>query len=57
MPENLKVLRVIDECHLMAKIQATKKGLKLQEYMERLIRAAEQELVDWDKLKDKDKDK
>jgi len=43
----------MEECHMMAKIQATKKGLKLQEYMERLIRAAEQELVDWEKLKEK----
>lgn len=49
MPE-LKVLRVVEECHIMAKIQATKKGMKLQEYMEILIRAAEQELVDWEKL-------
>lgn len=52
MPENLKVLRVVDECHMMAKIQATKQGLKLQAYMERLIRAAEQGLVDWEKLKE-----
>ncbi len=37
---------------MMAKIQAAKKGLKLQAYMERLIRAAEQELVDWEKFKE-----
>ena len=52
MPENLKVLRVKDASHMMAKIQAAKKGLKLQVYMERLIRAAEQGLVDWEKLKE-----
>ena len=46
----LKVLRVIEECHIMAKVQATKKGMKLQAYMELLIRAAEEELVDWEQL-------
>ena len=48
----LKVLRVVEECHILAKIQATKKGMKLQQYMEILIRAAEQELVDWEQLKE-----
>ena len=48
---NLKVLRVQDGSHLIAKVNATKKTLKLQEYVENLIAADEQGLIDWSKFK------
>jgi len=48
---NLKVLRVNTLAHQTAKINAVKQGVKLQSYMEKLIAADEQGLVDWAKLK------
>ena len=47
---SLKVLRVNSLAHMTAKINAVKQGVKLQTYMEKLIAADEQGLVDWDKL-------
>lgn len=52
MSENLKVLRVRESKHQIAKINAVKKGIKMQEYIEQLIAADERELVDWEKLKE-----
>ena len=51
MGDDLKVLRVMTICHQMAKVNSAKKGIKLQIYMERLIEADEQELIDWKKFK------
>lgn len=48
---NLKVLRVQDTSHLTAKVNAAKKKLKLQEYVEKLIAADEQGIIDWSKFK------
>jgi len=47
---SLKVLRVNTLAHQTAKINAVKQGVKLQTYMEKLIAADEQGLVDWSKL-------
>ena len=53
MPENnkeksqLKVLRVNALPHQSAKINAAKKGMKLQEYVEFLIAKDEEGKVDW----------
>ena len=49
-PKSLKVLRVNDLSHQTAKINAVKRGEKLQTYLEKLIAADEQGLVDWNKL-------
>jgi len=49
-PKTLKVLRVNDLSHQTAKINAVKRGVKLQTYMEQLIDADEKGLVDWSKL-------
>ena len=49
-PQSLKVLRVNDLAHQTAKVNAVKRGEKLQTYMEKLIAADEQGLVDWSKL-------
>lgn len=57
MAENLKVLRVMVECHQIAKINAAKKAVKLQIYMEQLIEADEQGLIDWEKFKERKKEK
>ncbi len=51
MGDDLKVLRVMTVCHQLAKVNAAKKGIKLQIYMERLIEADEQGLIDWEKFK------
>ena len=61
MGDDLKVLRVMTSCHQMAKVNSAKKGIKLQIYVERLIEADEQGLIDWKKFKplaadNKDKD-
>lgn len=48
--ESLKVLRVNSLAHQTAKISAVKQGVKLQTYMEKLIAADDQGLVDWGKL-------
>lgn len=50
MEENLKVLRVRETKHILAKICAVKKGIKLQLYIEKLIEADEKGLIDWEKL-------
>ena len=47
--ENLKVLRVQVSSHLIAKVNAAKKGIKLQEYIEALINADEAGKVNWEK--------
>ncbi len=46
--ETLKVLRVSALPHQSAKINAAKKGLKLQVYIESLIAKDEEGKVDWD---------
>lgn len=54
MPENnnekevLKVLRVSALPHQLAKINAAKKGLKLQAYVESLIAKDKEGKVNWD---------
>lgn len=48
----LKVLRVEASKHQLAKINATKKGLKMQLYIEQLIEADEKGLIDWGKSKE-----
>ncbi len=48
MNEQLKVLRVQESLHKIAKANAAKKGIKLQEYIERLILADEEGKVSWD---------
>ena len=50
MKETLKVLRVNSDKHQTAKINAVKKGIKMQEYIERLIQADENGLIDWKRL-------
>ena len=47
--EDLKVLRVKINSHQIAKINAAKKGIKLQDYIEALIIADEAGKVDWEK--------
>ena len=46
----LKVLRVVEEKHQLAKLNAVKRGLKLQIYVERLIEADGKGLIDWEQL-------
>lgn len=46
----LKVLRVCSTKHQLAKINAVKKGVKMQIYIEKLIEADEKGLIDWEKL-------
>ena len=46
----LKVLRVCVPKHQMAKLNAVKKGLKMQIYIEKLIEADEKGLIDWEQL-------
>ncbi len=46
----LKVLRVEVAKHQLAKINAVKKGLKMQIYIEKLIEADEKGLIDWEQL-------
>lgn len=48
--ENLKVLRVGEKAHHSAKVMAVQRGEKLQTYIEKLIAADEQGLVNWKKL-------
>ncbi len=50
----LKVLRVCVPKHQTAKLNAVKKGLKMQIYIEKLIEADEKGLIDWDKLGNQD---
>ncbi|MEM6319100.1 MAG: hypothetical protein AAF960_15610 [Bacteroidota bacterium] len=50
MEVKLKVLRVCLEKHQAAKINAIKKGVKMQLYIEKLIEADEKGLIDWEKL-------
>jgi predicted DNA binding CopG/RHH family protein len=57
MEEKLKVLRVIEKKHLVAKINAVKKGLKMQIYIEKLIEADELNLIDWAAFEQKIKEK
>ena len=45
--ESLKVLRVSTLPHQLAKVNAAKKGLKLQEYIEQLIAKDEKGKVNW----------
>ena len=45
--EVLKVLRVSTLPHQSAKVNAAKKGMKLQEYVEFLIKKDEEGKVDW----------
>lgn len=48
--EALKVLRVGAKAHHTAKVIAVQRGEKLQTYIEKLIAADEQGLVNWKKL-------
>ena len=48
--EILKVLRVGEKAHHAAKVVAVQRGEKLQTYIEKLITADEQGLVNWKKL-------
>lgn len=57
MGDDLKVLRVMTVCHQKAKVNSAKKGIKLQIYMEQLIEADEQGLIDWKKFKSLTNDK
>ncbi len=50
MKKNLKVLRVEEMLHQVAKINAIKKGVKLQTYIEQLIQADEKGLINWEGL-------
>ena len=50
--ENLKVLRVKESFHLKAKVNAAKQGEKIQKYIEKLIQADEQGLINWKKWKE-----
>ena len=52
MEEKLKVLRVTESKHQIAKVNAVKKGIKMQTYIEKLIAADEKGLIDWEKLGD-----
>lgn len=45
--ETLKVLRVSSSFHQLAKINAAKRGLKLQSYIEALLKADEENKLDW----------
>ena len=47
----LKVLRVCSTKHQIAKINSVKKGIKMQLYIEQLIEADEQGLIDWEQLR------
>lgn len=46
--ENLKVLRVSELVHRTAKMNAAKRGEKLQKYIEELIKKDEEGKVDWE---------
>ena len=46
--KTLKVLRVAEATHQLAKINAAKRGIKLQEYIEALIQADEKGKVNWE---------
>ncbi len=48
--EVLKVLRVGEKAHHAAKVVAVQRGEKLQTYIEKLIAADEQGLVNWKKF-------
>jgi len=48
--ETLKVLRVNEKTHHLAKVMAVQRGEKLQTYIENLIAADNQGLVNWKKL-------
>jgi len=48
--ENLKVLRVSEKPHQLAKVMSAQRGEKLQQYIENLIYADEQGLVNWKKM-------
>ena len=50
MEVTLKVLRVCQPKHQIAKINSVKKGLKMQIYIEKLIEADEKGLIDWEQL-------
>ena len=50
METTLKVLRVCSTKHQIAKINAAKREIKMQVYIEKLIEADEKELIDWEKL-------
>ena len=45
--KNLKVLRVSSTYHQLAKINAAKRGLNLQSYIETLLKADEDNKLDW----------
>ena len=45
--KDLKVLRVSTNHHQLAKINAAKRGVKIQEYIESLIQADEDGQVTW----------
>jgi len=45
--KNLKVLRVKADFHQIAKINAAKKGVNIQTYIEQLIQADEDGKVEW----------
>jgi len=45
--KELKVLRVGATHHQIAKVNAAKRGVKIQEYIESLIQADEDGQVDW----------
>lgn len=48
--EVLKVLRVGEKAHQTAKVMSAQRGEKLQTYVEHLIKADEQGLIDWEKI-------
>ncbi|MEM6964190.1 MAG: hypothetical protein AAF573_05445 [Bacteroidota bacterium] len=48
--EILKVLRVGEKVHQSAKVMAAQRGEKLQTYIENLIKADGQGLINWKKL-------
>ncbi|MCR9290665.1 hypothetical protein OAF63_06420 [Saprospiraceae bacterium] len=47
--ESLKVLRVNASVHQQAKVKAAERGVKLQTYIENLIAADLEKLIDWEK--------
>ena len=47
--KTLKVLRVQEKFHQLAKINAAKRGEKIQKYIESLIQADEKGMIDWEK--------
>ncbi|MEM1321010.1 MAG: hypothetical protein AAGG75_12225 [Bacteroidota bacterium] len=47
-PPALKVLRVQAQQHQKAKVNAAKRGLKIQTYIEALIEADEQGRIQWE---------